>query len=224
MREDRAFYEHEYHYGEDLEVGVDAGRLKLFFRGIKFNDDAKYMDIGCGVGWALHYCFHKGLKCFGFDISERAVRLARKILTPGIFILVADGEKLPFARSSMDLAASLGTIEHFPSPARGLQEIHRVLADNAQALFVVPNSYWILNKLRLYKGTEQPQEMLGTIGEWGRLFERNHLRVVGIGKDPGPPILKNRRLAGMAKRMLLKITLFLPREFAYQFIFVCRKG
>ncbi len=223
MRADREFYEKEYHYAEDVDTGIDAKRLVLFFKGVRFSDARSYLDIGCGVGWALHYCFKKGLPGVGFDISERACRAAKKILDPMIQVLVADGEKLPLKSNRFDLAASLGTIEHFPSPARGLDEINRVLTRRGQAVFVVPNSYWVLNKLRLYKGTEQPQEMLATIGEWARFFQRHHFQVVSISRDIGPKVLKNKKPLGMIKRLLLKATLTLPREFAYQFIITCRK-
>jgi hypothetical protein len=103
-------------------------------------------------------------------------------------------------------------------------EMSRAVKNNGQVLLVVPNSYWILSKLKLYKGNEQPQEMLATIGEWARLFRRHGLIVQTVGKDIGPRIFKNLHPLGILKRALLKITLALPKSFAYQFIFVCRKN
>jgi len=222
MNTDREFYEREYHYDEDVAV-IDERRIKHFFKEIKFNKVNRFLDIGCGVGWALKYCFNKGLKCFGFDISIKAIGLTKKNLNPEIEILVADGKKVPFADETFDFVSSLGTIEHFSSPAKGLEEIERVTKKGGQILLVVPNSYWILSKFKLYKGTEQPQEMLATLGEWGRLIQKHKLEVKKIRKDIGLKIFKNRNPMGILERILLKFTLILPKLFAYQFIFICTK-
>ncbi len=220
MKADREFYEKEYHFDEDVEV-IDQKRLQRFFRHVDFSRIRICLDVGCGVGWALKYCSDKGFRCIGSDISKKALDLSKKILDPGVKTVVADGEKLPFINDRFDLVFSLGSIEHFSSPSAGLAEIRRVMKRGGQVLLVVPNSYWILNKLRLYKGTEQPQEMLATLGEWVRFIEMHQIKVVDIGKDFGPKIFKNMKPIGIIKRALLKFTLALPLSFSYQFVFVC---
>ncbi len=222
MYTEREFYESEYHYDEDIAV-QDKKRIPRFFKNIQFRKAYNILDIGCGAGAALSFCHERGLRCFGFDISQRAIRLSQLKAEAGVTTLVADGERLPFGSQSFDIVSSLGSIEHFSSLHRGLEEINRVTKRGGQVLLVVPNSYWLLNKFRLYKGTEQPQEMLATIGEWARLFRKHRLTVQKIGKDIGPRILKNRKPIGLVKRVLLKTTIALPLSFAYQFIFVCRK-
>lgn len=222
MRSAREFYDKEYHYEEDVTV-IDQRRVKHFFKEVKFSEVNRYLDIGCGVGWALKYCFNKGIKCVGFDISEKAIYLSRDILPQRITTLVADGEKLPFKNGTFDLVSSLGTIEHFSSPAKGLEEIKRITKKGGQILLVVPNSYWVLNKVKLYRGTEQPQEMLATMGEWARFIQKHNLDIKEIGKDIGPKILKTKKPTGILKRLFLKFTIALPILFAYQFVFICRR-
>lgn len=216
----REFYESIYHYDEDINV-PDAGRIIRFFKDITFRKNDRYLDIGCGAGAALKFCEQNGLTCFGFDISARAIKLSR--LATKAETLVADGEILPYQSEFFDVVSSLGSIEHFSSVEKGLEETGRVTREGGQILLVVPNSYWILHKLQLYKGTEQPQEMLATIGQWSRLFKKHGLIVQKVGKDIGPRIFKNRHPLGVLKRALLKITLALPKSFAYQFVFICRK-
>ncbi|MGB7055560.1 MAG: class I SAM-dependent methyltransferase [bacterium] len=219
----REFYERAYHYEEDIIV-PDTKRIVRFFKDIHLRKNHKFLDIGCGAGTALSYCAQRGLQCFGFDISARAIKLSRLSKIGNIDTLVADGERLPYQSAFFDMVSSLGSIEHFSSVERGLRETTRVTKKGGHVLLVVPNSFWILNKLQLYKGTEQPQEMLATIGEWARLFSQYGLIVQKVGKDIGPRMLKNRHPLGIIKRTLLKITLALPTVFAYQFIFVCRKN
>lgn len=222
MVKNREFYEKEYHYEEDITV-IDEKRIRNFFKYIHFSKEYSFLDIGCGVGWALKYCFNRGIQCFGFDISHRAIALARNILSPDTKLLVADGEHLPFADNTFDLVSSLGTLEHFSSPAQGLKEITRITKPGGQVLLVVPNSYWILSRLKIYHGTEQPHEKTATLSEWGRFIQQYNLQIKKISKDLGPKILKNRNPIGILKRSVLKCTLLLPRSFTYQFIFVCRK-
>ena len=222
MHKGSEFYEKEFHYEEDIAV-LDEKRLRHFFKNVDFSQVTKFLDVGCGVGWALKYCYNKGVKCVGFDIAERAIRLSKKILDPEIETLIADGENLPFADNNFDLVSSLGTIEHFSSPATGLKEIYRITKMKGLVLLIVPNSYWILNKLMLYKGTEQPQEMLATLGQWARFLQKHKLKAEKVTRDVGPKIMKNKNIVGIIKRLLLKITLIMPLCFAYQFIIICRK-
>ncbi len=222
MHKEQEFYESKYHYDEDI-AAPDNNRIVRFFKDIHFRKTHAFLDIGCGAGAALSFCHEQGLRCFGFDISHRAISLSRLRAKTGITTLVANGESLPFGAQSFDIVSSLGSIEHFSSLGRGLEEINRVTKRGGQVLLVVPNSYWMLNKLHLYKGTEQPREMLATIGQWARLFRAYGLTIEKIRKDFGPRVLKNRRPIGLVKRLMLKITIALPLSLAYQFIFSCRK-
>lgn len=222
MKNDREFYEKQYHFDEDVAV-LDNNRIANFFRHLKVKKTDFYLDIGCGVGTSLVFCRNLGCRCLGFDISERAIYLARKNISSEIQVMVADGENLPFRNNVFDIVSSLGSIEHFPSVEKGLQQLSNVIKPGGLALFVVPNSFWLLNKIHVYKGTEQPQEMLATIGEWGRLFTKHGFSTIKVHKDIGPKILKNFNFLAIIKRLLLRITIALPVPCAYQFIFVCKK-
>ncbi|MEO0216720.1 MAG: class I SAM-dependent methyltransferase [candidate division WOR-3 bacterium] len=223
----RNFYENVYHFEEDVNVGLDVNRLKNFFKNINIKKVNKCLDIGCGVGWALTYLStmknSSDTLYVGIDISVKALRLAKTHLKPSINVLVANGERLPFQDEYFDLVYSLGTIEHFKDPEQGLSEIVRVTKKTGQILLVVPNSYWLLNKVKIYMGTEQPQEMLATLGEWGRLLGKFKLRISRVRKDIGPRVFKNRNIIGILKRFLLKYTILLSTSFAYQFVVYCEK-
>ena len=216
----REFYERTYHYEEDITI-PDTKRIARFFKNINLIKEHRFLDIGCGAGTALNYCAQRSLQCFGFDISARAIKLAKT--STNALTLVANGEMLPYHTAFFDIVSSFGSIEHFSEVEQGLKETSRVTKRGGQVLLVVPNSYGILNKLQLYTGTEQPQEMLATMGQWARLLKQHGLIVQMVRKDFGPRILKNRHLLGIIKRTLLKATIALPTSFAYQFIFVCRR-
>jgi ubiquinone/menaquinone biosynthesis C-methylase UbiE len=223
MQKTKNFYDTKYHFVEDIYVGLDYRRIKNYFKGIKFDRNQKYLDIGCGVGWALKYCKEKGVTPFGIDISKKALKLAKRLSDNELSVVLADGQLLPFDDESFDLVSALGTIEHFDSPSQGLREINRVIKKQGEVIIVVPNSYGVLNKLEIYKGTEQEQEMMVTLAGWVNYIRNHGFAVIKINRDIGPKILKNKSLLGIIKRTFLKTTVFLPMVFAYCFIFLCRR-
>lgn len=218
----REFYEKEYHFDEDIEV-IDQRRIHRYFEGVDFRGIQTALDVGCGVGWALKYCKEKGAIPFGIDISVKALKLSKMLPDMESIVVLADGQSLPFDNESFDLVSALGTIEHFDSPSQGLNEIYRVTKKHGITIIVLPNSYGILNKLGIYTGTEQEQEMMATLIEWTNFIQDHGFEIIKINKDTGPRILKNKNILGIVKRVLVKTTVFLPNVFAYCFIFLCRK-
>src|SRR4030043_629430 len=103
MKNGRNFYEKQYHFDEDIAV-LDDKRIANFFRFLKVKKDDLYLDVGCGVGRALAFCEKLGCRCLGFDISERAIRLAQTLVGRDIQVMVADGENLPFINNLFDIS------------------------------------------------------------------------------------------------------------------------
>jgi SAM-dependent methyltransferase len=96
-------------------------------------DEAKNTEILC---WAAE----QGARPVGVDIAFEVVREARQVLQrfrPQL--VVADVRALPFRPASVDLAYSMGTIEHFPNYDVAVSEIYRVLKPQGVAIVGVPN-------------------------------------------------------------------------------------
>ena len=105
--------------------------------------DDRFLDVGCGPGLAVAYAAaaSNGL-AVGVDASERMVRLARRrhraAARPGAMVVHrADAEHLPFADARFTTAGSLNSIQFWPSPDRGLAELHRVLVPGGRVAVVV---------------------------------------------------------------------------------------
>jgi len=41
----------------------------------------KLLDVGCGTGFLLLAAFKRGLKTYGIDISEEAIKIAKKCIS-----------------------------------------------------------------------------------------------------------------------------------------------
>lgn len=212
----RAFYDEQYHYGEDVDR-PNPDRLWRALSALEPLAGTRLLDLGSGVGWATELAGTRGRvgSAIGLDFSRTAIDLAAKRNPPSekLAWVVGDGEALPFADGTFDRVFSFGSMEHFPNVERGFAEMARVLAPSGCGVTVVPN---------FYIRTAQPIEHRDTLTGWKRIIDRAGLDVVRVGGDPGPAIWKNRRPIRIAMRMALRAIGSLP-PLRYQFIFLVRK-
>jgi SAM-dependent methyltransferase len=102
----------------------------------------RLLEIGCGIGTDLVRFAAGGARVTGLDLSETAVRLARKNLEAHDCcggVLVADGATLPFAGETHDVVYAHGVLQYAPDPRRIVEESLRVLKPGGTAIFMVYN-------------------------------------------------------------------------------------
>jgi len=145
------------------------------------------LDIACGGGHFLRAALAAGTVAVGVDLSTEALKLARAN-APGAALLCANGEGLPFGPSTFDYAVNLGGLEHFLDPALGVREMARVLKPDGRAVLLLPNSYFLMTILNVWRSgstgrrTDQEVDRWATRGEWTRLLDENGLRVRSVLK------------------------------------------
>lgn len=118
------------------------GGLHLTERAIArcgFRAGAKVLDVGCGSGATVRCLIERhGLNAVGVDPSEE--QLARgRVINPGLPLLKASGEELPFEAGEMDGVFAECTLSVMADPKRALGEFARVLGD--QGLLVLSDLY-----------------------------------------------------------------------------------
>jgi SAM-dependent methyltransferase len=209
----REFYEAQYHFDEDVER-PNLGRLWHALRELEPLAGTAILDLGSGVGWATRLALVRGgaERAVGLDFSRRALALGRGH-TPAAGWVHGDGTALPFRDGAFDRVFSFGSLEHFPSPRRGLDEAFRVLRAGGLAAVVVPN---------FYVRTGQPLEFRATRRGWERVMRAAGFEVVRVATDTGPAIFKNYRPLRVVLRVLLRLVSLAP-PLRYQFVFVLRK-
>jgi ubiquinone/menaquinone biosynthesis C-methylase UbiE len=103
------------------------------------------LDDGCGTGAFLEFAERRGAQVeryVGIDVSRGMLRHAQRRLkrAGGDQLLVqADACRLPFAENMFDVVYARGMLHHLPDPARGMQEIRRVLKPGGLAVVLDPN-------------------------------------------------------------------------------------
>lgn len=110
----------------------------------------RVLEVGCGAGTDLIRFARGGAVCYGVDLAESAVALARRNFeVEGLTadLRVADGEALPFPDESFDLVYAHGVVQYTADDRRLVEECRRVLRPNGQAIFQAYNRHSWLNLL-----------------------------------------------------------------------------
>ncbi len=102
-------------------VGLNKARQRLVSRA-----RGKVLEVGTGTGLALPNYPAEVESITAVDIDAEALERARR-RRPGARFVLADVRELPFPDQSFDCVISSLVFCSVDEPARGLQEIHRVL-------------------------------------------------------------------------------------------------
>ncbi len=103
----------------------------------------RVLDVGCGPGLAVAYAAEiSDGPVVGVDASPTMVRHAgrRNRVAAGqgrVEIRGADAARLPYPDAHFTKAGSLNSLQFWPAPADGLQELYRVLAPGGRVAVVL---------------------------------------------------------------------------------------
>jgi SAM-dependent methyltransferase len=86
---------------------------------------SRVLDVGCGLGDLAAAAAARGAAAIGSDIAEGMLAAARS-RHPGLELVLADGEALPFEDGSFDVTLAAFVINHLPDPEGGAAELVRV--------------------------------------------------------------------------------------------------
>lgn len=108
------------------------------------------LDLGCGAGTVTSELGQRGHAVYGLDIQDEAVRRAS---AGGLHAQVWDlNQPLPFIDQCFDVAVAFDVIAHVFDPFALLGEVRRTLKDDGYAIFVLPQHFDILQRLRMLFG------------------------------------------------------------------------
>ncbi len=181
----------------------------------------KLLDVACGGGYFLREAEKAGVESWGIDISTVAVEQAH-LSAPKSALLCGNGESLPFKNKVFDYTVNLGSLEHFINPEKGVTEMARVLKEEGKALLLLPNSYFLMTILNVWRRgatgreTAQAVDRWATRNEWARLIEQNGLKVTRV--------LKYNYGARESPLKYKLVRPFIPLHLSYCFLFVCRRA
>ena len=200
------------------ELTADPARYAAWFGSLLTTPRPgdRMLDYGCGVGYVCSLFSGLGYDVTGVDISPRALEIGRR-REPNVMFLEAESDgSLLFDDGHFAVIACLGVLEHVPEPEPVVQELRRVAAADATAVWVVPNArspfFWFGH------GTGQIEEHPRTLDGWRELLAENGWAIEDVRRDPGPidrPVAAWKRLAQAFLNRL-------PLGLTYQFVIETR--
>ncbi len=122
--------------------------LDLVARRIGDSQQARLLDVGCGIGLIERALVGQVGSLYGIDVSQRSVRLATEG-TAGATFLHYDGQRLPFADDVFDLTYAVCVLHHVPAAKWSgfVAEMARVVRPGGLALIIEHNPITPLTRL-----------------------------------------------------------------------------
>ena len=225
----RAWYNQHY-AGKGLQSMRPRQAYRVFLDLLAVQPGATLLDVSCGPGFLLEAAQGRGVAASGVDLSDEAVRLARRVC-PQCSLVVGAGEYLAFADATFDYVTCLGSLEHFLDMAQGLREMLRVARPAARFCIMVPNQNFLGWRILGHQGTAQQDinEQLLSLAAWRRIFREHGLDVLKVIPDRwhavkwryGSPRGAWSLLKGLALEAAWRL---LPLVWEYQFIFLLERA
>ncbi len=187
---------------------------------------SRLLDVSCGAGSLLAAAHDRGVESVGVDLSDEAVRLAKRV-APTAEVAVGAGEALAFRAGTFDYVTCLGSLEHFLDMGQGLEEMKRVARPTARFCIMVPNEAFIGWKVLGHQGTAQQDinEHLLPLSAWRSLFQQHGFSVLRVVPDRWHAVRWRATHTGSALRFVTGPVLeaawrLIPLQWQYQFVFV----
>ena len=123
-------------------------RLRLIRQYVTL-EDARILDVGCGLGVYVKHLSAFSDRVYGVDVDSDKVEEASKTLAN---IQVAPAESLPFEDGFFDVVLLHEVLEHVDDDARSVAEAWRVTAPGGHVVVFVPNRLYPLETHGVYWG------------------------------------------------------------------------
>lgn len=218
------------HYAtKGLQSMRPAAAYPVFLDLLGATAGSRLLDVSCGAGSLLAAAQERGVNAVGVDLSDEAVRLAKRVV-PAAEVAVGAGEALAFRNETFDYVTCLGSLEHFLDMGQGLEEMKRVAKPDGRFCIMVPNQDFLGWKVMGHQGTAQQDinEHLLPLAAWRRLFKQHGLSIVRVTPDRWHAVRWRSGAATGAARFAIGPALeiawrLIPLRWQYQFVFVLER-
>ncbi|AIG97330.1 MULTISPECIES: methyltransferase domain-containing protein [Archaeoglobus] len=97
------------------------------------------LEVGCGTGFTTEEIVRRigEERVVAVDITPEQMMKARAKMG-GVNYFLGDAENLPFKDNSFDAAISAGSIEYWPNPQKGIEEMARVTKSGGKVVILAP--------------------------------------------------------------------------------------
>ena len=167
---------------------MSGGQVAIEAIGQLVPQGAHVLDLGCGDGALLAWLQqHRGCTGYGVEISDANLLACARRGVDVLQLNLDEGLNI-FADNSFDVVLQIDTLQHLRNAETMLRETVRV---GRMGIVAFPNfAYWPnrlsilrgrmpVNKRLPYEWYNTPNIRVGTFADFGRLANKNGLRVLG---------------------------------------------
>jgi 2-polyprenyl-3-methyl-5-hydroxy-6-metoxy-1,4-benzoquinol methylase len=144
---------------------------------INFNkNNAKLLDVGCGIGYFLYLAQNDGFNVQGADISKWAAHYAQQKFN--VEVISGNFLEMKLDESSYDIITLWQTIEHLPQPSEFLKKIYSLLKVGGVVCIATPDvSSWIAKFYKKLWNCYMPNEHIALFNfkSMETILKNNHL-------------------------------------------------
>lgn len=128
----------------------DSALMILDFLKKNINPNKIILDAGCGEGRFSKYFIDIGSKITSMDFSEEYIRLAKKNIMGGKFI-VGSVTNIPLKTNSFDYVFCIDVLQHVPDIKKAIEELHRILKRGGKLIIIDKNKFGLHKKYLIPK-------------------------------------------------------------------------
>lgn len=134
------FYNRYWKENRNIKLGDYHYKWPAIKKLIPVGEKLTILDFGCGGGLITYevYKMNPQSKIIGIDISEVAIKKAKKKVPQAIFYIIKDGDRLPLKSSTVDFILATDVIEHIYNTKDTMKEFFRILKPEGKILITTP--------------------------------------------------------------------------------------
>jgi 2-polyprenyl-3-methyl-5-hydroxy-6-metoxy-1,4-benzoquinol methylase len=212
------------YYRERSNYKIGGGRLRHILELLP-PPPQTILDVGCGAGDLARELKEKGYVVDGLDVSDSAIGEATPYLRRG-YVADLSSNVLPddLKGKRYDLIIASEVLEHTFAPEEVLMRLASLLNENGRVLITVPNFLFWKVRLQVLRG-EFRYEKRGGLLDYGHIRFFTYQYAKEVFSLSGFEIEKNHHFyPNLYERGLTRLGNIFPSLFAYQFIFLLKRG
>ena len=126
--------------------------IQYFQQGQPPSSELTFLEIGCGMGVDLLQFAEAGFQCYGIDLADKHIELAKQAFREyqqQAVIQKGNAEDLDFPDEHFDRVFSFGVIHHTQNPEKAITEIYRVMKPGAKGCVMLYHKYSLNNLVHI---------------------------------------------------------------------------
>lgn len=158
------------------------------------NNTIQILEVGVGTGIHAEYVLTKfnNIHYIGVDLSNEMIHESIKRVGQfkNVDFCVSNGELLPFAENTFDVAFISGSLHHFSNPSNGIFELVRVVKEGGKIAVMEPNRIFPTNFIsaisqKVEKGILKMHKR--NFKKWAHSSNLSNIKIANIIYTPPAP-------------------------------------